>query len=289
MIEQYVASKTKIHAGGRAEWGKKHTSSQKIIFRNQVLPAIGNKECLRLTNKDLKKIIEECETVDLRDHVCSAISALVRWGCANGWFLQTSEMLLNDLRKMGKRKVRKAGESNIYVDPSEIPSHADVHEVAKQASKVSKIWWYELMFNLAAYSGLRFGEICVLDVDDIDDLFDSLLEELENEKTSSDRLDEIASEHIEHDFDCEICECFNENDEMLGKKIARHINCFEKTLDKLIEWGDGRGDPGWEVDILLAACSRKNFSGKWLDYVLDTAWVYQLQFERNLHFHFIRN
>ena len=168
MVEQYVASKTKIHAGGRAEWGKKHTSSQKIIFRNQVLPAIGNKECLRLTNKDLKKIIEECKTVDLSDHVCSALSALVRWGCANGWLLQTSEMLLNDLRKMGKRKVKKAGESNMYVDPSEIPSHADVNEVAKQASKVSNIWWYELMFNLAAYSGLRFGEICDLDIDDID-------------------------------------------------------------------------------------------------------------------------
>lgn len=125
--------------------------------------------------------------------------------------------------------------------------------------------------------------------ENIDDLFDSLLEELENDSTSSEKLDEIASEHINHDFDCEICQYFNENDEMLGKKISRHTNCSQETLDNLINWGDGRGDPGWEVDILLAACSRSNFSGKWLDYVLDTAWVYRLQFERNLHFHFIRN
>ncbi len=124
-------------------------------------------------------------------------------------------------------------------------------------------------------------------MDNIGDIFDLLLEELENEITSGDRLDQIASEHISHGFGCEICECFDSDDEMIGSKIARHVNCPEKTLDKLIDWGEGRGDPGWEVDILLAACSRNNFSGKWLDYVLDTAWVYRLQFERNLHYHFI--
>ena len=168
LIEQYVISKTKVHAGGRAEWGKKHASSQKIIFRNQILPAIGQRECLRLTNKDLKKIIEGCHTVDLSEHVSSALSALIRWGCANGWLLQNSEMLLNGLKKIGKRKVKKAGETNLIVSASEIPSHKDVHEVAKQAASVSGIWWYELMFNLAAYSGLRFGEICDLDIQDID-------------------------------------------------------------------------------------------------------------------------
>lgn len=123
--------------------------------------------------------------------------------------------------------------------------------------------------------------------DNIDDLFESLLEELESEITSSERLDQIASEHIDHDFNCELCEYFDGDDVMIGKKIARHVNCLEKTLDKLIGWGDGRGDPGWEVDILLSACSRNNFSGRWLDYVLDTAWVYRLQFESKLHFHFI--
>lgn len=123
----------------------------------------------------------------------------------------------------------------------------------------------------------------------VDELFDSLLEELENDRTSSERIDQIASEHIKHNFICEICKCFSEHDEMLGTKISGHANCSEKTLDKLIDWGTGRGDPGWEVDILLSACSRKNFTGKWLDHVLDTAWIYRLQFENNLHFRFISN
>jgi len=123
--------------------------------------------------------------------------------------------------------------------------------------------------------------------ENIDELYDSLLQELESSETSGMRLDEIVLEHSRHDFECELCEYFLDSDEMIAFKVARHNNCLEKTLDKLIEWGDGRGDPGWEVDILLSACKRSNFRGKWLDYVLDSGWSYRLQFERNLHYHFI--
>jgi hypothetical protein len=95
--------------------------------------------------------------------------------------------------------------------------------------------------------------------ENIDELYDSLLQELESSETSGMRLDEIVLEHARHDFECELCEYFLDSDEMIAIKVARHNNCLEKTLDKLIEWGDGRGDPGWEVDVLLAACSRRNF------------------------------
>jgi hypothetical protein len=40
------------------------------------------------------------------------------------------------------------------------------------------------------------------------------------------------------------------------------------------------------------SCSQhvpEEISGKWLDHVLDTAWIYRLQFERDLHFRFISN
>ena len=123
--------------------------------------------------------------------------------------------------------------------------------------------------------------------DDIDELYEFLSDELENKNTCGERLDQISFEHLQHDFQCELCGYFLEAEEMIAFKIARHNNCLEKTLDNLIGWGEGRGDPGWEVDILLSACSRSNFSGKWLNYVLDTAWVYRLQSENKLHFAFI--
>ena len=168
MIDEYIKEKTKIHSGGRAEWGAKHKRSQLSIFRNHVLSAVGEKKCIRLDNSDLIKIIDACGTVDVRDHVATAISTLIRWGCAKGWLLQNSDMLLRDLNKIANRKVKIAGESKHHVDKREIPTHAKVAAVAKAASEVTDVWWYELMFNLAAYSGLRFGEICDLDLTDID-------------------------------------------------------------------------------------------------------------------------
>jgi len=168
MIDEYIKEKTKIHSGGRAEWGAKHKRSQLSIFRNHVLSAVGEKKCIRLDNSDLVKIIDSCGTVDVRNHVATAISTLIRWGCAKGWLLQNSDMLLRDLNKIANRKVKIAGESKHHVDKREIPTHDKVAAVAKAASEVTDIWWYELMFNLAAYSGLRFGEICDLDLTDID-------------------------------------------------------------------------------------------------------------------------
>jgi len=168
MIDEFIKEKTKIHSGGRAEWGAKHKRSQLSIFRNHVLSAVGEKKCIRLDNSDLIKIIDACGTVDVRDHVATAISTLIRWGCAKGWLLQNSDMLLRDLNKIANRKVKIAGESKHHVDKREIPTHAKVAAVAKAASEVTDVWWYELMFNLAAYSGLRFGEICDLDLTDID-------------------------------------------------------------------------------------------------------------------------
>ena len=167
MIDEFIKEKTKIHSGGRAEWGAKHKRSQLSIFRNHVLSAVGEKKCIRLDNSDLVKIIDSCGTVDVRNHVATAISTLIRWGCAKGWLLQNSDMLLRDLNKIANRKVKIAGESKHHVDKREIPTHDKVAAVAKAASDVTDVWWYELMFNLAAYSGLRFGEICDLDLNDI--------------------------------------------------------------------------------------------------------------------------
>lgn len=74
MITEFVKEKTKVHSGSRAEWGIKHTSSQESIFKNHILKAIGDKKCMKLSNTDLLKIIESCQTVDLRDHVAASIS-----------------------------------------------------------------------------------------------------------------------------------------------------------------------------------------------------------------------
>jgi integrase len=54
------------------------------------------------------------------------------------------------------------------VDPKAIPSKADVQKLGEAVSQLTGVWWMELMINLAAFSGVRLGEILDLDPSHID-------------------------------------------------------------------------------------------------------------------------
>jgi integrase len=64
-------------------------------------------------------------------------------------------------------KVTVAGESPLFVDSAEIPGHVNVsklgHALAERGSEI-----YELMAQLAAYSGLRWGEPAALTIGQVD-------------------------------------------------------------------------------------------------------------------------
>jgi integrase len=59
-------------------------------------------------------------------------------------------------------KVTVAGESALLVDPAEIPSAGDVGTLGRAPAARSLGEIDELMANLAAYSGLRWGELIAL-------------------------------------------------------------------------------------------------------------------------------
>jgi integrase len=97
---------------------------------------------------------------------------LIKWGHSERWITESPDELLkglsNTVTKMkGLKQSIESGENAMFVNLSEIPTHGDVAAVAAAAAEVSGIWWYELLFNLAAYSGMRIGEIFDLDVTQI--------------------------------------------------------------------------------------------------------------------------
>ena len=61
-----------------------------------------------------------------------------------------------------------AGESGLRVDPAEIPSADDVERLGKALAAGRHGEQDELMANVAAYSGLRWGEIAALTVPQMD-------------------------------------------------------------------------------------------------------------------------
>lgn len=169
-IDAYLDPEKRERVGRK--WGKSHTDNQTSLLNLYVRKAFGTSKCSGIDNDFLRAIIKQAKTESIGDHLSTGLSAWVSWGIQEGWILKPREVLLaglsNEVRKLkGATKAVESGENDLYIDEDDIPTHGDVAAVAAAAAKVSGIWWYELMFNLAAYSGLRIGEIIDLDVTSI--------------------------------------------------------------------------------------------------------------------------
>lgn len=172
-IDAYLNSARRQENGNR--WGAKHKLTQTRLMNLHIRPKIDSLTCSQITNQILKNIIQaggnekNGGSLSKAAHLWTNINVWIRWGSSEGWLIEDPDKLLLGLKNtvrnlVGESRPRESGESASFVQPSEIPSHGEVDSIAKAAAEVSGIWWYELMFNLAAYSGLRLGEIIDLDM-----------------------------------------------------------------------------------------------------------------------------
>lgn len=174
MVHAYINPKKGDYS--RKTWNKKHTRNIRNLLNQRLVAELGNKRCADLTLDDLKESLSKVTTASLAEHYGSALGTLISWGYREDWILKdpskwTKELnMLRDRIKSEKRKKNAvvAGESSKFVSKKDIPSASDVDKLAKATVEVTGIWWYELLVNLAAYSGARDGEIFDLDVDDVD-------------------------------------------------------------------------------------------------------------------------
>jgi integrase len=155
-----------------ADWGAKHEHAQKSLFRKHIEPQIGALACDDLTNENLQAIVKNAATDSTAKHLQSSISALINWAHIDGWITTEPKKLLagitHENRRRKKNRGARAGETDLYVDRRDIPSHKNVHDLAKSAAITGGKWWYELLVNLDAYSGVRYGELFDLDIESID-------------------------------------------------------------------------------------------------------------------------
>ena len=153
------------------QWSRKHAHTQRRLCERFVVPVIGSLACQ-----------------DIRSPTCSGSStprlplrkAAVSMPWSRRWSGRASAA--GTWPTPGRRrctgrpgkdrpaaapKVTVAGESPLFVDPAEIPGHADVGELG-QALAERESGVYELMAQLAAYSGLRWGELAALTIGQVD-------------------------------------------------------------------------------------------------------------------------
>jgi integrase len=145
-------------------WPRKRTDAQRLCERFAA-PVIGTVTCQDITASRTQKIVNAAPTASEGGRVHRMLSALVGAGIKGGYLV--NPMLAEVHWQAGDRPVPApavgvAGESSLWVDPSEVPSGGDVAVLGKALSTRRRGERDELMANLAAYSGLRWGELAAL-------------------------------------------------------------------------------------------------------------------------------
>lgn len=159
----------RIRANGRT-WSRKHYGETERRMNTHLRPQIQKLRAEQVRNKHLRAAIASAPTVGEKDAVLRNLRTFIKFGIARGWSTQDSNALLADLKESIIRPKRAftAGTSTLYVDPRLRPSDEDVRTLSEAMAELPDAkWWYTLMPLLAAYSGLRLGEVLDLDVDDI--------------------------------------------------------------------------------------------------------------------------
>jgi integrase len=146
------------------QWSRKHTDTQRRLCQRYLAPVIGRVACQDIKTGHMQEAVNAAPTAGEGDRVRRCISALVSAGITGGYLTSPRLRLVHwqpgEDRPVPELAVTIAGESALFVDPSEIPACADVAKLGQALAYLDGL--YELMANFAAYTGLRWGELAAL-------------------------------------------------------------------------------------------------------------------------------
>jgi integrase len=152
-------------------WSRKHAHTQRRLCERFAAPVISTVTCQDIRAWHMQQIVNAAPTAGEGARVAGMISALVSAGITAGYLTNPR---LKEVhwqaagRALPAPKVTTAGESTVWVDPTEIPGADDIERLGKALAA----GWHgdrdELMAYVAAYSGLRWGEIAALAAGQVD-------------------------------------------------------------------------------------------------------------------------
>jgi integrase len=153
-------------------WSRKHAHTQQRLCQRFVSPVIGHLACEDIKTAHMQAIVNAAPTAGEGHRVAALVSALVSAGITGGYLANARLKQVHwqaQGRTVPELPAAAAGESVLFVDPAEIPAHADVAKLGQAlAARPARGEAYELMAVLAAYSGLRWGELAALTAAQVD-------------------------------------------------------------------------------------------------------------------------
>jgi integrase len=153
------------------QWSRKHAHTQRRLCERFVASVIGAVICQDIKTSHIQRIVNAAPTAGEGKRVQRMISALVSAGIEGGYL--DSPRLAYVHWQAGSRplpppRVTVAGESALWVTCAEIPSDDDVARLGHALASGRYGERDELIANVAAYSGLRWGELIALTVPQVD-------------------------------------------------------------------------------------------------------------------------
>jgi integrase len=153
------------------QWSRKHAHTQRRLCERFAVPVISAVACQDIKVEHTQKIVNAAPTPGEGARLQGTISALVSAGIEGG-YLTNARLAKVHWQAAGRTlpapRVSVSGESGLWVDPDEIPSDDDLASFGLALSHGRHGERDELMANVAAYSGLRWGELVALTVPQID-------------------------------------------------------------------------------------------------------------------------
>jgi hypothetical protein len=141
-------------------WSRKHAHTQQRLCERFAVTVIGTVICQDITIGHMQKIVNAAPTAGEGKRVHAMTSAQVSAGLAAGYLVNPRLASVHwqaGGRSLPPPSVGVAGESLLWVDPAEIPSDDDVARLGQALGTGRHGDRDELMAQVAAYSGLRWG------------------------------------------------------------------------------------------------------------------------------------
>jgi integrase len=152
-------------------WSRKHAYTQRRLCERFAAPVIATTTCQDIKTLHIQEIINAAPTAGVGARVAGMISALVSSGIEGG-YLTNPRLAKAHWQAAGRpvpaAQVTMAGESVLWVDPAEVPADDDIVKLGRALAVGRHGERDELMANTAAYSGLRWGELTALTMDQVD-------------------------------------------------------------------------------------------------------------------------
>jgi len=165
----YYLSSDRLPVQG--QWSRKHAHNQRRLCERFAAPVIGAVACQDIKTWHMQRIVNAAPTAGEGDRVRGMISALVSAGLEGG-YLANPRLAKVHWQAAGRPLpppwVSVAGESALWVDPAEIPADHDVAALGRALADGRHGDRDELMAHIAAYSGLRWGELTALTISQVD-------------------------------------------------------------------------------------------------------------------------